>query len=331
MTCEVRNVDGFTSLLRRILLEDKQQGIKLISDALGLTPRTFYARLHNRSRFEPEEIAVLLRQVNDERLAKWLFARSDLVLVARSAAEHDEDGTKLLERATAGTAAIATALITLVDGIRETSLESKAELEAQIRHAQAELVWIKMHFESEGQCAVQPSPDGFVSLVRQTLLSDRGLRLRDMAPSLGLTYHNLHARMTGRVPFNPVELRKLFEVCPEPSIANYLLAGTSYVAVRLPANDHRGQEHNPARSGVLALDKMVRLLAMLPATKKTANIDRAVCQTSIDEALGYLAMLQWNTTYIGRQQPASNRSPAPFTGIAPTGWVVRPGLGEPLR
>jgi hypothetical protein len=57
-------------LLRRIIIDVDH--VARITAALRLTPRSFYKRLHRGARFTPDDITVLLREIQDDRLIRWL-------------------------------------------------------------------------------------------------------------------------------------------------------------------------------------------------------------------------------------------------------------------
>lgn len=313
------DVAGFTTVLRRILVEEKHGGINRVAAALGLAPRTFYARLHNQSRFDPNEVAILLREIKDARLAEWLFSRSSLVVVNRPAEYRDGAAGEMMQRALACAAVSANTLLALVDQIEHPSLASNTAVSVQVRQAQSAVLWIKLALGSPRQRTRPPSQPRFSALVRQVLLIKRDIPLGDVAARMGMSYSSLYDRMTGRVPFDPVDLRKLFEIYPEPDIADCLLADTPYIAIRVPAWERFDQDQSPLRAGLLALQHVLQLLDLLRKSDGVACVDEATLNRSLDGALEYLAMLHWSTTYIGRLHPANAARSAEGSTASPGG------------
>src|SRR5277367_4627650 len=92
---------GFGDLLRRILVFEKLYPLSEVASALGITVRNFCTRLRNGARFDPDDISILLRVIDDERLRAWLFAGSDLLLVRRPATISGDGNMTLVQRTTA--------------------------------------------------------------------------------------------------------------------------------------------------------------------------------------------------------------------------------------
>jgi hypothetical protein len=63
------------------------------------------------------------------------------------------------------------------------------------------------------------APEDFARLVQHVLIHENGLRPHALADALGLSYQALHARLSGKVAFMPLELRQLFLAFPDPLLA----------------------------------------------------------------------------------------------------------------
>ncbi len=74
----------------------------------------------------------------------------------------------------------------------------------------------------------------FADLVHQVTVMEKRYRLEAIAPSMGLSYDALHARVHNRVSFTAEEIRHLIAVAPDPRFVTYLLRGTRYVAAERP-------------------------------------------------------------------------------------------------
>ena len=230
---------GFGDLLRRILVFEKMHPLHEIADALGITVRNFCTRLRNGARFDPDDVAILLRVIDDERLRAWLFADSGLLLVRQPAMTSDGSNLTLVQRTAACAMEAMSAICGLADAVELSMLAGPqiAAIECHLNRAQSGLASIKLHFlppppghSTADKHAVR---EDFVQLVRRVLLTDQGVRPSDLAAVLGLSGAALHARLAGRVGFLPAELRQLFRRFPDPELADYLLAGTPHTAIPL--------------------------------------------------------------------------------------------------
>ena len=164
-----------------------------------------------------------------------------------------------------------------------------------------ELLRIKLQLATGGSEKAGPEPlDGFAALVSRIVLTGQGVQPRDLAAALGISYSALHARLMGRAAFMPDELRLLFQRYPEPRIADYLLAGTRFVAIDRPVSAVGEAGQAPLRVGLRALRELIdlsrRLLtAEAPGARQPTEVVR-----SVDEALRQLAVLHWSLTHLGR-------------------------------
>lgn len=302
---DAAGMDDFAAVLRRVLIHEKRGSINGIAGALGLAPRTFYARLHNQSRFAPNEVAILLREVRDPRLAEWLFARSALVVVNRTADVDSANAADFMQQALTCATASSDILLALIEEMETPSRESSVTLKAKVRQAQSAVLSIKLSFGSERPVSHQPSETDFAALVRQVLLVEHNASIRDIAARMGMGYSVVYDRMMGRVPFSPLVLRKLFEAYPESRIAEYLLTDTPYTVIGIPCGKHPDQDHSPLRAGLLALQQVLQIVDILRKADNPAAVDQVALSRCRDGALGYLAMLNWTMSYIGRYQPSS--------------------------
>jgi hypothetical protein len=85
-----------------------------------------------------------------------------------------------------------------------------------------------------------PEGGGFAAIAHQILIRERRRPMRDVAAALGLSYAALHARVSGRVPFSPMDINLLLHEMPDVRLVDALLRHTRFVAFEKP---------HPARSG----------------------------------------------------------------------------------
>ena len=353
MAREISNAGGFGDLLRRILIHEKQQPPAKIAAALGLPLGALHAKMNGRARFSPDELAILFREISDERLVKWLFARSGLRLVSHPVAKEPAPGTTLFQHALAGVAATAGALLELIDGLEQPSRDGQppAGTRPCIDAATAELLWIRQCFAAaylvDDPSARQNSDRGFGPLVRQILLTEKGISLASLAASLELSAESFYARITGRVPFDPVELRTLFRLHPEPRLADCLLVGTPCVALSPTAGEDSEWEYGPLRAGLESLRTVIKLLMFLRISDRlepagssgrswpimdcaSPATEAAILIRSLNDALRALAAMQGSTSGRNGRLPAGpqprkrlfapyNPNGLPFERVAPPG------------
>ena len=76
----------------------------------------------------------------------------------------------------------------------------------------------------------------FARLAYRLLVEERQAPVRDVAAAMGLSYGALYARLRGRVPFRPEEVRTMVTMVPDPRLVEHLLAGTPFACIpRVPA------------------------------------------------------------------------------------------------
>jgi hypothetical protein len=299
---------GFGDLLRRILVFEKVRPLAEITDALGITVRNFCTRLRNGARFDPDDVSILLRMVDDERLRAWLFAGSGLLLVRQPAMMRGGGSMTLVQRAAACAMETLSAIHGLADVVELSMLAAPqiAAIEGHLDRAQSALASIKLHLRPpRADCAAAyecSSHEDFVGLVRRVLLTDKKGRLSDLAAGLGLSDSALHARMTGRVGFVPAELRQLFRLFPVPQLADYLLMGTGHTAIFRPTAIDSDTDRSPMRTGLQSLREVVAFLqAVLSSQDGSEAALRTAVGRHLDEAVQQMATLRWNMTHIGHR------------------------------
>jgi hypothetical protein len=307
-TKEFGRTEGFGDLLRRILIVENRHRLTEVAAALGMTAHCFCRKLRNGGRFSPDNVATLLRVVVDERLPHWFFAGSGLLLVRHSQPLSGNGAMTLHQRAAACAAEAIAAICELADTLELSMLEQRQEtmIEQHLDHAQSGLLSIRLKLASPPNEGVDTTdggaPEDFIHGVRRVLMMDMGVRPHALAEALGLSYHALQDRLSGRVTLLPVELRRLFLGFPDPRLADHLLAGTAYTAILRPAAIDSRIGCSPIRTGLLLLREIVQFLEALLRVENVQ--DTAVLASAgrhLDEAVRQVAALRWNMTHIGRR------------------------------
>lgn len=72
----------------------------------------------------------------------------------------------------------------------------------------------------------------FASLLYQLLIVEEVRAVKEVAAELGLKEQALYARLYGRVRFSVEEARRILAYLDDVRIADHLLAGTNYVAIK---------------------------------------------------------------------------------------------------
>jgi hypothetical protein len=298
---------GFGDLLRRILVFEKLRPLREIADALGITVRNFCTRLRNGARFDPNDVAILLRVIDDERLRAWLFADSGLLLVRRPAMTSDGSSMTLVQRTAACAMEAMSAIYGLADAVELSMLAGPqiAAIAGHLDRAQGGLASIKLHLPpppaGRGTADEHALREDFVQLVRRVLLTGQDVRPSELAEILGLSGAALHARLAGRVGFVPAELRQLFRRFPDPQLADCLLIGTPHTAILRPTAIDPDMDRSPMRTGLRSLREVVAFLQALLSSEGTSGSPlRAAVDRHLDEAIRQMATLRWNMTHIGR-------------------------------
>jgi len=326
---------GFGDLLRRIVVFEKVYPLVRVSAALGMTVRNFCAKLRNGTRFDPDDVSILLRVIDDERLRGWLFAGSGLLLVRHPAMTSDGSDMTLPRRTAACAMEAMSAICDLAQAVELSMLgrQQVATIEEHLDRAQSGLMSIKLHLArhpaDQGAADNGGPREDFSHLVRRVLMTDRGVRTRELALALNLSYSALQARMAARTGFAPAELRQLFRMFPDPRLADYLLTGTPYTAILRPAVLDLRMDYSPIRTGLVSMREVVTFLQELLSTE--GRPDSSLCAAldrHLDEAVRQMAALRWTLTHIGRPD-ASQAAAIPFRAQDPVsaqGLIgMRPG------
>ena len=74
----------------------------------------------------------------------------------------------------------------------------------------------------------------FAAIVHRVLIRERRRPMRDVAAALGLSYAAFHARVSGRVPFSPLDINLLLHEVPDLRLVDALLRHTRFVAFEKP-------------------------------------------------------------------------------------------------
>jgi len=219
-------------LIRRILVHEKPWAVTQLAAALGLTPGGLHVRLRRGARFNPDELVILLRELPDERLARWMLAGTGLLLVRQPTVAECE-GRVVLLASLLRVAGECLAVLLDLAAVLEGSLsgpQQHAELENHLDRAQSVMLQAKsclaMQPPNDGPRPDRVGSNGFGTFVNEVVVKEGRVSPRQLAASLALGYHALHARLVGRVAFAPDEIRRLLQLHPDPRIAQYLLDGT---------------------------------------------------------------------------------------------------------
>ena len=309
----------FGELIRRLVLLEKRRPAAAVAATLGLTQSSFYRRMQGHARFDPDQIALLLGELDDDRLRRWLFAGTRILLVRRPSEQPPAAGKTPFDQTAAAAEATIKALLYALAVFDPGQPQSDAaqRTESLIDEAAAALLSVKLDVIAGRWIAQQPNGNltngGFGPLAARILLEERDVRLGDLAVSLGLGYHPMRERLVGRTPFTPEELRRLFRLYPESRLADYVLRQSPYIALPLPAADGGDDGHGPIQAGLLSLRQLLVLLRVFrtPADDPDAASPHVVAR-EIDAALRHLVSLHWSTTYIGRQADRRQRYRADY-------------------
>ncbi len=85
MTTETKHGDGFSQLVRQVLVIEKHRPMRDVAVALGMDYALFHARVAGRTRFKPEEISGLVREIPNSRLCDFLLRDTAFMAVERPA------------------------------------------------------------------------------------------------------------------------------------------------------------------------------------------------------------------------------------------------------
>jgi len=299
---------SFDDLLRHILIVEKRQSLEDVAATLGMTAHTFCSRLRHGGRFDPDDVATLLRMVPDERLPLWFFAGSGLLLVEHPIASPGASNKTLRQRTAACAASTIAAVCDLANLLESGDLEKlpRTTLEERLDHAVGALLSIKLQLTppltSGDDTPGEGAHEGFADLVRRVVLIGQDVRLQALADGLCLSYQALHARMMGQVGYQPAELKRLFRLFPDPRLADYILNGTPYTPILRPAIIDARIDGSPIQAGLRSVREIVQFLEALLLTENAEDATQATkIGRHLDEAVRNLGTLQWNLTYIGHR------------------------------
>lgn len=296
---------SFGDMLRRTLVFEKLLPLPDVAAALRMTERGFRSKMQGAGRFDPDQVVTLLRVIADERLLWWFFSGSDLLLLKVPSAPPDCNRTLVQSvvayagEALAAIEALADALDLSVDGERR-----KIALVGHLDRAQHELSSINLHLappRAGRHVTAHADPhEDFPHLVHRVLRADQGVSPQALANALSLRYPALHERMSGRVAFLPAELRALLLTFPDTRLADYLLSGTAYTAIRRPGAVEVHNGESPTRLGLQSLREVTKFLGVMLLTGDIPDSSMlATAKRHLGKAVGLLATMRWQMTHIG--------------------------------
>jgi len=296
---------SFGDVLRRTLVCEKLLPLPDVAAALRMTERGFRSKMQGGSRFDPDQVVTLLRVIADERLLWWFFSGSDLMLLKLPSTPPGSNRTTI--QSTAACAAEALATIEALADALDLSTEGERRKIALVGHldrAQHGLSSINLHLApplADRHVTTDACPhEDFPHLVHRVLRVDQRISPQALANALNLRYPALHERMSGRVAFLPTELRALLRTFPDPRLADYLLAGTAYTAIRRPKAVEVHNSESPTRLGFESLREVTKLLGlMLLNDDITDSSVHATAKRHVGKAVGLLATMRWQMTHIG--------------------------------
>ncbi|HUB15146.1 MAG TPA: hypothetical protein VMB34_24570 [Acetobacteraceae bacterium] len=303
------NGGGFGELVRRAVLYEKRRPAAELAATLSLPPAGLYARLRGRPGFAPEQIAIPLRELPDDHLTRWLFSGSGIMPVRRPADRSDAAGETLIGQAVGSALASVDALLSLLAAfdLPQPDGEAAARADGLAENALAGLLSIKVQAAA---CRATKFERGearaarrFAPLAAQVLWREHGVRLHDLALSLGISYGAARARMEDITPFHPAELRHLLRLYPEPRLADFFLAETPFIAMPLPGVSESRGNYGPMHAGMLALREIVRLMAGPASVPTPADNLPDGMEQSLNAALRELMTLRWDLTHLGSHAP----------------------------
>jgi hypothetical protein len=300
---------SFGDVVRRVLAVEKKQKLKEAAAALEMTERAFHTRMRGGGRFDPNEIAVLIGVIEDERLPRWFFSGTDLILVKRPMQAANGKALTMHER-TAACLMEAVVAISSVADVMDLSMQGERRPTVLVEHldrAQGGLWSIRLHLTSSFAGLNPASPNGmfesFPSLVRRALRMDRGVSFKALAGELNLKYNAFNGRLAGRVGFTPSDLRLLFLKFADPCVANFILSKSAYLAVLRPRAVDGEDVGDPAQLALHSMRELLKLLGqLLAAGEMNLPMSKAV-DRHLTEATQLLALLRWRVTHLGRPEP----------------------------
>ena len=149
--------DPFSQLVRKIVLREHRGVLRELADLVGLSYGALYNRLNGRAEFNPREINILLRELDDRRLVDCLLEGTRFqatVQVEGASAIPAEEALRLVLSYAAETLSVVRATI---DMSRSGGMDRRhrGEIEYTFLRMQQELVHLRESL-SDGR----PGPEG---------------------------------------------------------------------------------------------------------------------------------------------------------------------------
>jgi hypothetical protein len=135
---------------------------------------------------------------------------------------------------------------------------------------------------------------GFAAIAHRLLVRERRRPMRDVAAALGLSYAALHARVSGRVPFSPLDINLLLHEIPDLRLVDALLRHTRFVAFEKPhpARGVAGSSALQAATGALrGLADLIEDIAAIAEGRRPAQEGGPDPEARLEEAQRAIAAL----------------------------------------
>ena len=157
----------------------------------------------------------------------------------------------------------------------------------------------------------------FADLTYRVLVKEKRAVLKDLADELGLKYPSLYARLRGRVPFRPAEVRGLIQAVPDPRFIAYFLDQTPYIAVQRVNAELPSGAQTLLEEGLEALEAAVQVVRSLEHGARNGGLTEdeiEVIDERLSNAEGALATLRTRFVRTCRPEmrwPARSAEPRP--------------------
>ncbi len=165
-----------------------------------------------------------------------------------------------------------------------------------------------------------PEGGGFAAIVHQILIRERRRPMRDVAAALGLSYAALHARVSGRVPFSPMDINLLLHEVPDVRLVDALLRHTRFVAFEKPHPARSGGGATAIEAATAALRNIAALvedLAGLAEGRRPPRDGAAAPEARLEEAQRAIAALAFALPQVLAAQRRSAAIPDSGPGASP--------------
>ncbi len=80
-----------------------------------------------------------------------------------------------------------------------------------------------------------PERPSFAALLRQILVQEKHLKLKDVAEAVELNSRNFYGRVTGRIQFSPDEINRVIRAVPDPRLGDWLFHQTPLFCALRPS------------------------------------------------------------------------------------------------